>query len=413
MRSKVFVAAIVISATLARPVSTHTAFRAEAVAQPGSLDVVALLDRYAAGRFDDAVRPLADATEDQARALRAQLMTSGRLWIDSAGQSRNDRLAAAAMFALEFEAARAERGEWAAPNDDRCAGACIIEWACALFHERAAVTPEAPAHDGVEYGWFSASVALASGVRDWAFLHQPRLAVDPFGESKGHVDHAMARFPGDARLRLTRAQTVASRFEATTEQGVPREGARLEFPAPPVPTITVNGITIGQPRTTATIRRSTQRLMTLEELSDLAADPVVGAAARTRLAYLQWAVGDYAHALTEAQAAAEQAAHADDRYLARYVAGLAAQSSGLLSNAESLFRSALEARPNSQSASIALAALLFQRGDAAGAYALSQDSLTKMKTDDDPWRLFQYGDYPKLQSKVQAMRNAFTASRAK
>jgi tetratricopeptide (TPR) repeat protein len=401
MRWTVLAAAVLISAT--------------PLAQTASFDAAGLLDRYAAGQYDEAVRPLTTATEDQVRALRAQLMSSGRLWIESPGQLRSHRMLAAAMFALEAEAIRAEFGEWASPNDLRCAGACIIEWACALLHERAAASQGAAMNppDEAEYAWFAASVSLASGVREWGFLHQPRVGTDPFGESKGHVGHALARFPADARLRLARAQSMASRYEATTEQGVPREGTRLEFPAPPIPTITVNGVTIGQPRTTASIRRSAQRLATLKELSDLANDPVVGATARTRLAYLDWTVGDYADALTGAIAAADQASNADDRYLARYVAGLAAQSSGLVSQAESQFRAALEARPHSQSAAIALAALLFQRGDAAGAYALSQDSLTKMKTDDDPWRLFQYGDFPQLKAKIQAMRNAFTALRAK
>ncbi len=394
MRWTGLVVAVLISVTL--------------TAQTGPLDVTGLLDKYAAGKFDDALRPVSNASEDQTRALRAQLMTSGRLWIDAAGASRNDRLAAAAMFALETEHIRAERGDWAAPTDYICAGACVIEWACALLHERRAVTPDTAMNpDVVEHAWFAASITLASGVRDWTFLHQPLLVPEPFGAATGHVDHALARFPGDGRFRLARAQAVAVRWEATTEQDVPREGVRLEFPAAPVPTIVVNGVTIGQPRSAAATRRSTQRLLTLKELSDLSVDPIVGANARTRLAYLHWTAGDYADALTEAQAAALQATDADDRYLARYVAGLAAQSSGLLARAESEFASALDARPHSQSASIALAALRFQRGDASGAYALSADSLTKMKSDDDPWRLFQYGDYVKLAVKIQAMRRAY------
>jgi len=266
------------------------------------------------------------------------------------------------------------------------------------------MNPDIVGHDGC-----AASIRLASGGRDWTILHQPLLVPEPFGAAKGHVDHALARFPGDARFRLARAQSVAVRWEATTEQDVPREGVKLPFPEAPLPTIVVNGVTLGQPRSAAATRRSTQRLLTLKEFSDLSADPIVGANARTRLAYLHWTAGDYADALTEAQAAASQATTADDRYLARYVAGLAAQSSGLLSKAESEFASALEARPHSQSASLALAALRFQRGDASGAYALSEDSLTKMKNDDDPWRLFQYGDYVKLTAKIQAMRKSFAS----
>lgn len=397
--------AVAIAAAVVRTVSTQSALP----------DVATLLDRYAAGRFDEATRPVANATEDQARALRAQLMTAGRLWIDAPGKPRADRMAAAAMFALETEAIRAERGEWAAPTDYICAGRCIVEWACALFYERGPSSSEmAVDPDAIEHAWFAASVTLASGVRDWGFLHVPRLVSEPFGESKGHVDHALVRFPDDVRFRFARAQSVAARFEVTTEQDEPREGTRLDFPAPVVSAIVVNGVSIGTPpRSASATRRSAQRQLTLKELVDLSSDPTLGASARTRVAYLHWTIGDYADAITEAEAAALQATDPDVRYLARYIAGMAAQSSGALANAESQFAAALDARPHSQSASIALAALRFQRGDAAGAYALSEESLTKLKNDDDPWRLFQYGDYATLPAKIQAMRRAFAAGVAR
>jgi len=66
----------------------------------------------------------------------------------------------------------------------------------------------------------------------------------------------------------------------------------------------------------------------------------------------------------------------------------------------------LAVRPDSQSASIGLAALRFYRGDAASAYDLIERSRTARQHDDDPWRLFLYGDYPHLAERIAALRAA-------
>jgi hypothetical protein len=396
MRRGFFVAFVVAAVLLARPAST----------QPAAVDVRALLDHYEAGRFDQALAPVRNLGEGQVHALRAQLVSMGRLWIEAPGRNRANRMAVAATFALESEAIRAERGDWAAPNDAYCSGRCVIEWACALFFER-----DLPP-DQLEHEWFAATLTLASGVRDWMFVHSPAQIVDPFGESRGHAGHALSRFPGDSRFRFVRAIAMASRFETTTEQDVPREGKRLEQ-LPAQSTVVLRGpggVSFGQQRSAASIRRDTQRTLTLKELEDLGSDPIVGASARTRAAVVRWAAGEYEAALAAAEAAASQTADADEQYLARYVAGLSAQSSGALAKAESLYASALEARPHSQSASLALAALVFQRGDASTAYALSQDSLTKRKNDDDPWRLLQYGDYAKMPRMIDALRQTLKSA---
>lgn len=399
MRWTSLVAAAIAAVVLTQPVST----------QPAQPHISALLDRYESGQFDEAIAPVRTETPAQTRASREQLLSAGRLWIDAPGHRATDRMAVAAMFSLDAEAVRAEHGEWAAPNEAVCAGRCVIEWACALLFERNA-TP-----DTLEHDWFAATMTLAAGVRDWTFLHSPKFAAEPFGESRGHANHALTRFPGDTRFRFARAQAIASRFEVTTEQAEPREGTRLDAGAAPATMVirAPGGMTIGQSRSAAAIRRDNQRLLTFKELEDLATDPAVGAASRIRAAHMRWAAGEYEAAITEAEAAAAQAADADSQYLARYIAGMAAQSSGALAKAELFFASALEARPYSQSASVSLAALVFKRGDAAAAYALSADSLKNRRNDDDPWRLFQYGDYVKLPGMIAALRQALKTAVSK
>ena len=66
---------------------------------------------------------------------------------------------------------------------------------------------------------------------------------------------------------------------------------------------------------------------------------------------------------------------------------------------------ALEIRPHSQSAVLALAALKMREGEASSAYDLAETSLVKRRNDDDPWRLFLYGHHPHLPKLVADLRS--------
>src|SRR5512145_2404563 len=83
-----------------------------AAAQTDRPGISALLDRYAAGQFDEALKPVAVSTRPQARALRSALVSTGHRWIHARPDEVGHRILAAAGFALEFEAIRAEKGEW-------------------------------------------------------------------------------------------------------------------------------------------------------------------------------------------------------------------------------------------------------------------------------------------------------------
>jgi tetratricopeptide (TPR) repeat protein len=117
-------------------------------------------------------------------------------------------------------------------------------------------------------------------------------------------------------------------------------------------------------------------------------------------------LGDFTTARDEALAAADRATEPDVRYLAHVLAAQALQALGNLRAAESQFAAALEARPHSQSASVGLAALRQLRGDGESAYDLVAASLGERPRDDDPWRLFLYGDYPRLPALLARLREA-------
>ena len=363
-------------------------------AQVRRLEIVAVLDAYAQGRYDEALAPVGYASREAARDFRQQLVLRGGQWVDALTADRPHRALAAAAFALEFERLRAERGEWQAEDERDCAGRCVIEWACTLMQSRG------PA-DEAERVWMLASIALAHGVRDWTFLLSPLTAAFDRTNPIGHVEHALARFPDDAQFRLARATTLASRNAVTNERGSPRDGARAE-PAP--------AVVIGPAFLNSMAQRRGARLADYvkAELEALVPDERFGGEARLRLGYLHWVRDEERETLAAANAAAESAKDPDVRYIANFLAAQAAQASGDLAAAEARYRAALAVRPYSQSATLALAALLYQRGEAREAYDIVAASRTNLPRDDDPWRLFLYGDFSKLPALVAELRRRVT-----
>jgi tetratricopeptide (TPR) repeat protein len=371
--------------------STLTDFE-PAIAQARRFEVAAVVDAYAQGRYDEALAPARYLSRDAARDFRQQLVLRGVQWVDAPAADRPRRALAAAAFALEFERLRAERGEWQANGEQDCAGRCVIEWACTLLQSRG------PADDA-EQVWMLASMALAHGVRDWSFLQTPIAAPSERTVQTGHVHHALARFPDDPQFRLARAIALASRNAVTDERDAPRAGDRA------MPTKT-GAIVIGPDFLNSVMQRNRSRLgdYVKQELESLAADESVGSEARVRLGYLHWVRGDEHDALVVEAAAADAAKEPDVRYVANVLAAQAAQALGDLSAAETRYRAALGARPYSQSATLGLASLLYLRGEAKEAYEIVAAAQSNLPRDDDPWRMFLYGDFPKLPALVGELR---------
>jgi hypothetical protein len=361
-------------------------------AQTARFDLASLLTTYSSGRFDDAIRAVQRAGDGAAQGLRDQ-WGAARGWIAADPGARNRRYLAVAAFALETERLRAERNDWAAEKSEDCAGRCVVEWAGLLLLERG--DP-----DEAERVWWQAAAAVASGVRDWGFLVNPVDARQPFGLGTGMLHRALERFPDDPRFRLDQAIAVASRFNITTD-GEPRSvaspltAALAGFP----------NLVVLEEQTRP--QRQTVLASAIAELTALCADATVGAEARVRLGYLHWATGHDEAARTELSSAAA-ASDPDVRYLANFLVGIEAQARHETAAAMAAFAAALEARPHSESASLALAALELQRGDAERAYARAREPFAERPGDTDPWRQFLYGPYPRLPALVAELRAQVT-----
>jgi hypothetical protein len=375
------------SAVLAVIVSFMAAPSGPVSAQGRRIDLPAALDAYLQGRAEEALAPVQRASRDAARDLRQQLVLQGTPWVDAVPADRSRRAFVAAAFALEVERTRAEAGEWAADGND-CAGRCVLEWACTLLASRGAP-------DEAERTWMLASIALVGGVRDWMFLQVPFSARPDAKLDQGHIHHALARFPGESRFRLVRAFAFGARNLITSERGAPGSTER-----PPGP------IVVGPAFLNLNLQRSRTRATdyAIQELEALFADASVGAEARMWAGYLHWVAGDDGEALALQRDAAAAATAPDVKYLTHFLAAQAAQALGDLPAAEAHYRSALEARPHSQSATLGLSALLYARGEGREAYDLVAAARSKLPRDDDPWRMFLYGDFMKLPSLVGELR---------
>ena len=350
------------------------------------LNLPHVLDLYADGRFDEAVTRVARAGEEVGRNLRRHWGVTARQWIDADPARRPQRILAAAALALETEHIRVERGDWrVTAGDPPCAGACVLDWAQLHLVQRGAA-------DRAERAWYLAAAALAGGSRDWRYLHRP---VDPERASRvmpGLMERALARFPGDPALSLERALAAAGRFNLMIDGG--RRAPSITLP----PSILAGR---GGPFLASL---GPDPAGAAELLAALADDPLVGAEARLRLGYLHWARGRDDAARDELAKAAERATDTDIRYLAQFLLGRIAISRGDHAGAIPHLQSALAARPGSQSAAVALAALELQRADADQAHDLARASLDDPRAAVDPWRLFLYGHHPRWPARLADLR---------
>ena len=336
---------------------------------------------------------LASLAPPQARALRSALVSTGHRWIHAASEDLPFRILSAAAFALEFEAVRAEKGEWAAlAGPEQCAGRCAIEWACTVLRARGDA-------DESERLWHRATFALIGGVRDWTFLLSPLSPPTPRTRLTGHVLHVLSRLPNDPHVQLVRAIALASRHIVADELDAPRPSQRTQVtPAPMRPMVAE----------LLAARLSTSLNYALQQFTPLIDDAVVGPEARMRLGYLYFRGQLYEQAAVAERLAAQATGDPNLRYVSYFIAAQSAQAAGDLAAAEELYSKALEARPHSQSATIALSALLFLRGEAAAAYDAIERSRVERPNDDDPWRQFLYGDYPRLPSLIAHVRKSVT-----
>ena len=365
----------------------------QSVAQNGGVNLIGLLDTYAAGRHDEAIAKAA-ALPDLG-PLRLQFVQQTPAWINADPANADRRRAAAAGFVVELAAARLE-SDWGRLSD-------LIEWTCAQIL-RAGAPNARTLRVGVEASgpptpfersWHIATTALAGRARMRLWLlgpyarlpHQPPLKRAPQKDdppSPRHLMHAIERFPGDPEFQL--ARVVAWTWGRDAE---PMRNMRQEWR---------NNMNRWAPA------RAPQ-LEAIAAFEPLLAVPAVAAEAHIRTGMIYVTVADHAAALRSFEAAQPIALTPQLKYLSHFLAGRSLELLQRETDAMAQYERALAVMPAAESAAIALASLQFRRNEAEPAIALIDTTFATPAASTDPGRLVGYGAYlhwPQIKAAMRA-----------
>jgi tetratricopeptide (TPR) repeat protein len=314
------------------------------------------LTLYARGEFEANARALQDV-RDVGR-FHDDFKEEAETWIDAGGPAERDqRRLAAAAFALE--AAHATlfdvQSAWR-----------TLEWACEVLRKNAKPSPS-------EYAWHRAAVAWLLGISSG--LPGPRGT----SYASSHLAHARKRFPHDPRWHL--AQAILD-----------HELPTWPFPRP--------ALMFKPPEGPSRVREIGPAIRGFEGLLRLDA---LRAETHLRIGHLEYRRGRLKEALAQFEQVEPLTDDAALIYLARFFRGQLLEQKGDVAAAITAYERALEAWPGAQSASVALAAILFQQDQRARAFELVLAALAR-PTPDDPWRTYGQGDFRQWPQLLASLR---------
>jgi tetratricopeptide (TPR) repeat protein len=282
---------------------------------------------------------------------------------NGAERTRRERLAVG--FAMELLAAAVEGSIQSYES-----GRGLIEWACRLLAKGPPTEFERAVH--------LTSVAILQGVGDYLSL-----GIDEVQNKRaGHLDHALARYPDEDRLKLAR---VLSRYELrviTTTRMEPSELVPSTRYRPP--------------------GDGAKRLGETFDLLSALDGPLVKDEAVLRRGVLQLLAGKLAGA-SQDLGAASQSPDPFVAYIANLMLGSMYDSSGQTEAAVGRYAKASSLVPAS-SARLALAAALVKQGHAKDAAEIGAQALAADRVD-DPWRMYGLGLFHALPQHLAAMRS--------
>jgi tetratricopeptide (TPR) repeat protein len=346
-----------------------------------------LLERYAAGEWEPVTSALADATDFD--KIYDDLKDRSPLWIAAGGATeRARRTLATATFALEAARVAAWREwKWIQRSESRLpvlywkAAPRIVEWACRL------VVSGGLARD-IERLWQLAAIGVAQRAEDGQFLigntavegieeAPPTVSAKPVPNLRlqsaprrhpdevlntqhelKHLMHTQDRFPEEKRFML--AQGIAR------ERATPAEAEAI--------------------------------------YTSLVDDPAVGAEARVRLGALILRRNRTAEAIAQLERAERMTRDPYVVHLASFFKGQAFERLKQSDRAVVAYRSALAARPGTQSAAAALAALLFVEDQRLEAQSVMADAIAAHPPRPDPYLELMHADdrfWPYLTSRLR------------
>ena len=343
-----------------------------------AVNLISLLEVYAAGRHDQAIARAA-ALKDLG-PLRLQFVQQTPAWIAGDPAKADARRAAVAGFVVELAAARLD-DDWGRLSD-------LIEWTCTQILRSAGPPTE------FERRWHMATTALAGRARVRLWLlgpyarlpHQKPLKRPPSKDdppSPLHLMHAIERFPDDPQFQL--ARVVAWTWGRDAE---PMRNMRADW----------------QRNIDRWAPSRAPQLEAIPAFEPLTRVPEVAAEAWIRTGLIDVTVADHTAALKAFETALPLARTPQLTYLAHFLAGRSHEVLQQPEEAIAQYRRALDVVPSAESATIALSSLLFLRGDAEPSIAMIDKRFAATDSSTDPGRLVGYGAYLHWSEIKAAMR---------
>ena len=397
---------------------------AQSVKNPG-ISIAALLDLYEQKDYD-AVRDAAGRIEDHERFAREFVATADR-WVQAKGQGSVQRrrliastivLEVASAFVDEEDESRAVKADTdirrireAVEQRQRqwISLRALIEWGCGSLRSSAPPTPE-------EALWFLVSFELVQP-RDPMFLYGPPADTSPerlretrnqYGPSLNHVSHGFSRFPDNKSFELLTAEGHNGSWVwgevanwVTRGDGVsPREFKDLQGQARIFEVENNAGRFHDAPVDLRPVFRA--RFLTVlseirRRIEPLAAFLETSARAHLDLGAIALVFKDPDGAIDHFGEVSTRADHAGLKFAGHFLQGWLHARAGRNAAAENGFRSAHALRPNAQSATVALAEILFTSGRRTEATALIDTSIASatetpgLRPTDPGLEIFSYG----------------------
>jgi tetratricopeptide (TPR) repeat protein len=406
MRLRIFSATLVgMLAWSLVPVAAQNQTRTPKIQVP-TRSIYEYFDKYAGGDVT-AVREFArTANEKQVKTIEDQ----GARWINANPTAHQRRRLAAAAFVLEV--AR----EWQG-TQNWFLGRRLISWACHEFS-----STKAPPERG-EQLWYLASVALVGGAEDWWFLIGRSTFADAKKTGKaaiddelfrGHLAHALARFPNDPRFALASAVSIESL--SWEVGGLGRDPNQRGIIAGQIAPEALGRTVLDWDESSAAAKAAKRGVTAgpgvpevqrvAMRYASLASQPPVAAEANIRAGLVSYRIANNEQALGHLLQVPRLTEDPFLVHLSRLIEGVVRERQGRDDDAVAAYRAALQAVPRAQTASTMLAARLIKMGRLTEAAQVAEEFFSG-PTVVDPWRLYRLGDFRSWPSLMEQLRAEF------
>ena len=302
------------------------------------------LKDYVAGQYAEVAGRLKEVASTRQLEADLEAISKNYLKTEPADQRRREL----AAFALEAAFARVDQGTVAGH---------LAEWGCRHIRRITKLGE-------FEHRWHLAAFSVLSG------------AVDP-DNLQGHYTHVKFQFPGEPRLPYERA--VASELS------------------------TAGFFTKGNVSAAQLTERGEEAAKRYREAA-ASSDKAIVAEAYLHLGHVEAGLGRYEPALAALDQVAPNTGDGALLYLASLFRGQILERQGQTDAARQAYDAALKLQPGAHSATIALASMLFLKGDRAEADRLVSGLLSRTEPVNDPWWLYWPADFRYGQVRMQAMR---------